>query len=701
MLALLLVLATPPTWTGTTLKAPGALPGWVAAFGPQAAITATSDGGKPILAHATYGEGRVMALGHGALFGNPANAEFVRQALEWLAPGKRIVGHLGTGVPEPLSKGSFTWVPLQPDTIGEASKAVDIILLDMGSLDRNLDQIAPLREVIKSGKGLLVMGCAWGWQQLNPGKSLNKEFSANRLLEPMGLLLTEGMIEGQNGGFKLEAPTELHHGEKAAAKLLTRRALTPEEAKTTTRTLSSILHGISPEANFYRVLTHGLKAVPPAVPTREKPVRITQVAERLAMQEFDREWRGLAPAKVKAHPASADFPGAVPPEAPKDTVTISTGGAKRRWWSTGRYAPPGELVTVELPAGWDPKQVRVRIGGHSDANWHHDAWERFPSIDLERPATGPVTQIASPFGGMVYLVSDQNLPSGRVTIRGSVAAPVFFLGRTTPEEWRAIRNAPAPWGELVGKNSAISVPSTVLRNLADAKAVAQYWDEVVQVCARFYSAPVETADERYQVDRQISAGYMHAGYPIMTGDDVSEVFVNMQILRGKSGGPLWGFYHEVGHNFQVQAWTWDGWWETTNNLYSLYAAEFFNGTSVTAHPAMAPAEIQKRVEQVVAAKGAKRIYDADPWTGLTLLALIQREFGWEVFTRLFLGYTQGHEIRTEQQRQDQLVLRLSRLVNRDLAPYFAAWGVPISASVREQTKTMSAWWPRDWPTGRS
>lgn len=61
-------------------------------------------------------------------------------------------------------------------------------------------------------------------------------------------------------------------------------------------------------------------------------------------------------------------------------------------------------------------------------------------------------------------------------------------------------------------------------------------------------------------DLQPSAGYMHSGYPIVTGLDVatasnSGFIFNLQNLITKGS---WGIFHENGHNVQRGWWTFDG-----------------------------------------------------------------------------------------------------------------------------------------------
>lgn len=74
-------------------------------------------------------------------------------------------------------------------------------------------------------------------------------------------------------------------------------------------------------------------------------------------------------------------------------------------------------------------------------------------------------------------------------------------------------------------------------------------------------------------DIRPSAGYMHSGYPIVTGLDVatstnSNFIFNMTNFL-KNGD--WGIFHEMGHNMQRGWWTFDGTGEVTCNIFSLKA----------------------------------------------------------------------------------------------------------------------------------
>ena len=72
---------------------------------------------------------------------------------------------------------------------------------------------------------------------------------------------------------------------------------------------------------------------------------------------------------------------------------------------------------------------------------------------------------------------------------------------------------------------------------------------MLDACADLAARPRERArPERYVTDVQISAGYMHAGYPIMTHLDAAARFVDLRASGRRKGD--WGLFHEMGHNHQ-------------------------------------------------------------------------------------------------------------------------------------------------------
>lgn len=107
-----------------------------------------------------------------------------------------------------------------------------------------------------------------------------------------------------------------------------------------------------------------------------------------------------------------------------------------------------------------------------------------------------------------------------------------------------------PWGELVGKNYILSLPSDVLLRVSNPGAVMDYWDRVVDTEDSLLGYPPRMGwrstvgrAERFVVDIEISAGWMHSGYPIMAYQSVSSDQVSLSYQQGDEG---WGPFHELG-----------------------------------------------------------------------------------------------------------------------------------------------------------
>jgi hypothetical protein len=80
------------------------------------------------------------------------------------------------------------------------------------------------------------------------------------------------------------------------------------------------------------------------------------------------------------------------------------------------------------------------------------------------------------------------------------------------------------------------------------------------------------------------------------------------------------------------------------------------------------------------------------------------QFGWEPFTKVFTEYralADDQRPRTDDQKRDQWLIRFSKAVERDLGPFFQAWGVPVSDSAREAVADLPGWMPVDLPATSS
>ncbi|MBM3861477.1 MAG: hypothetical protein FJ395_17765 [Verrucomicrobia bacterium] len=418
-----------------------------------------------------------------------------------------------------------------------------------------------------------------------------------------------------------------------------------------------------------------------------------------AKKELVREindYMALPAKQVQAHPCAADFPGVATNGSPRVTRIYTFSGAKPRWQSTGLYANAGEIVTVTpqapLPAG---ATVEIRIGCHTDRLFYEKIteWKRFPSIARVFPVTSQPTPVANAFGGPIFVVVKS--PSDfKLTLRfdNAVEAPFFVLGTTPLANWKTIRNAPAPWGEMVGRNMILHFPASQIRAMDDPTPLLEWWDKVVAAQDWLVGWPARTAQERVVPDRQISAGWMHSGYPFMCHLASAPKITDLAKLR-KEGD--WGFFHELGHNHQSQAWTFPGQTEVTVNFFSLYCMEHIVGKPRgTGHPAIDGAKFSTCLDKRFANPPSD-----DPFHQLSAFIVLLHKFGWAPLQQTLASYqTAPLTPKTALElKQAEFVRRYSRNAKANLTAYFKQMGY---ACPDELTKELSALPPFDYATWR-
>ncbi len=455
------------------------------------------------------------------------------------------------------------------------------------------------------------------------------------------------------------------------------------------------------------------------LPSAERPLRR---ADQLDRQILTLELNALAraaPDRVTEHPAAAAFPGQVPEQAQPVTreieiVTDRPGWMNTGiyahpnspyWQSTGLYAIPGQSITVTVPDFAVDSGLSVRIGSHSDLLWRLDSWSRAPDICSRRPIQSEVTEAVNAFGGLVYIETPRewSVPAFQVTIAGAVPAPHYVHGVTPIDQWRdSIRRLPAPWAELQTDKVILTLPSDVIRDSDDPEALMDFWDEIMDRYMELLGLPPERRRvERFVSDLQISAGYMHSGYPLMTMLDITTTMVDIDRIRGNRHHGVWGLFHEIGHNHQHSDWTFAGTTEVTVNLFSLYLMEKICGLPLGGHPSVTPRARRRSMQRHFANGSPFDQWKSDPFLALAMYMQKIERFGWEPFTEVFTEYrglASDERPQSDDQKRDQWLIRFSRAVQHDLGPFFEAWGVPVSDAARAAIADFPTWMPEDLPT---
>lgn len=691
-------------------------PGIVAVFGPDAvplvAGRVEDDVRAPVVALGRLGKGAIVAFGHGGYFSREAldahdGRRFLANCVRWAAhePARTIRVGVAGGRPEFvefLLEFDYDVRALTPKEL--SSETIDVLFVcDVDRL-RGTD-VGRLEDFVTRGGGLFVAQTPWGWKQLNPGKSLALDLAGNTLLAKAGLAWVDGTLRttAPKGFAADELPAVLNASN--ALDLLTKGAV---RAKLDRRAAAQVrwsvlapLPALPADDTLLRPrLVELEKRAAGTIPRHDAPLKDDAVMERIALVLGVERALQAAPELVEAHPAAEAFPGGVPRSAPRVKRSVTIDSTVGGWHSTGTYAAPGEVVVLRCTSGQPPAGAYVQIGAHTDDLMNEDTWSRAPGIVTKRALVDAATRVASPFGGLVYvLIRDKSGARLTFEIENVVEAPRFVLGETKNEEWKSrLRGQPAPWAELATRKVVLTVPSRVVRDLDDPAALMQFWDEVLDACADLGGIPRERPrPERYVTDEQISAGYMHSGYPIMTHLDVAPTFVDLAKLRANTQGCGWGFYHELGHNHQESEWTFEGTGEVTNNLFALYVLD----TVVKAEDERtSAAQCRQRFDAYRAGGTKYEEWKKDPFLALGFFREIQRAFGWKPFQEFFaeaVASKPADEPKTDLAKRTSWLVRMSRLTGRDLTPWFALWNVPVEPGAAASLTRYPPWIADGYP----
>ncbi|MBO9731246.1 MAG: M60 family metallopeptidase [Chitinophaga sp.] len=446
---------------------------------------------------------------------------------------------------------------------------------------------------------------------------------------------------------------------------------------------------------------------------------------------------------VPAHPSSVYFPGPVKAGATPVTRTIHLqhkkipgsympalsrlefSSALTTWnlYSTGLYAPAGQVITIELPAALKHRHIEVQVGCHTDylgywMAWEED-WRRMPYVVKRVALDNATIKLTSRFGGLIYISANpvDTAWEADFKISGAIESPLFVLGKTTKAEWQEqLKNNKAPWGELMSDKMILSLPDSVLQKVQHPDSIMNLWNLIVGGEMELAQLPEQAyRPQRMVIDEHIAGGALHAGYPIMahhspsTGQLTADVMINPgQLLVPSKGGANWGFFHEIGHNMQNIDWVFGGTTEVSCNFFSLYMFDRLVGGRDGAHPGISNENTTLLMQQYFKNGAKYEAWQQEPFLGLIMFRQLQEAFGWEAFKTFFRRYQafarkdpDGNYAKKEEDKRDLWAKTFSEVTGRNMAPFFEAWGIPISSGVKTELSHLPGWMPYNFPPRHS
>ena len=681
-----------------------------------AAGTAKAANGKEI---------RVVAFTHSWASESQASVgstgKLLQNVARWAGGSKPdpVIGMLGCDLTTTFTAAGFKPVTLRggDKLSGElAEKRCDVVFCGK---DISPAEQRALEGFTKAGHGFVGFYCPWGWAQVRSKPVAAHPY--NGIFALVGMAYTPETVgptittkdrlkeheEMRQGYDCLQVPGPEYNAWNALDMLIEanegKRVLDSATARQAGASVLLASRNLPKGETAFRGRVATLSAAGSAIPSPEKPLNDNKPLDRALLGARLSELMTADPAQRGPHPAAASFPGSVPDSAPSTSASIEvcpSREGKGAWQNTGLYAPPGKPLRITVTNGTKVDGVSVRIGCHEDDLWHLSEWKRVPQITTVESIVYPTTNTANPFGGLVYFqIDNPKTPNFIVTIDGAIAAPYFQLGTTSNADWNAMVSRPAPWAELTTGPGGITltIPTDVARKIKDPTAIMEHWAKVQVAAAELAAWPAPAPGirgQRFVADVQISAGYMHSGYPIMTHLDAASFMTDTNGLTEHG----WGPYHELGHNHQSPLWTFEGTTEVTCNIFTLYVLETVCGVNDAEKARVLNDEGSAKRARYLA-EGAKfEAWKADPFLALQMYAMVKRDFGWKPFKAVFAEYERlapAERPKVDAAKRDQWMVRLSKAINKNLGPFFQAWGVPTSDAARQSIADLPAWMPAD------
>lgn len=381
------------------------------------------------------------------------------------------------------------------------------------------------------------------------------------------------------------------------------------------------------------------------------------------------------------------------------------------WFSTGLYAPAGEPITVDVPAGFDG--LTVQIGGWTDNLSGLPVLQRDPIVYNQVQLSAGKNYIRNLYGGSIYIRKNANI-TGQLSVtlgfKGAVKSPDFILGETTDAAWTTMmRQSTVPWVQLRGKRIIFELPKFFFDKfpLSNPTALMEEWDRFMDLDVYKWkglddvtSDSLNKAPElpiRVIMDAQLRSAFAHASYPVVVQLDESlftDEIANLDNLR-KNGA--FRTMSEIGRNNITSTWRFND----ISNLNELYAFKFANRMASTLNLAGLHPNLKLAVDSAMLyVKG--NLTDLFPGdfnkdvTGISNSFLVRlvpflqlfKTYGWGMF-----GYIENkarHNLRQTMSNQEKINFfyqAASEYAGKDLYMFFYTWNLMPTDNARDEIIT--------------
>ena len=186
----------------------------------------------------------------------------------------------------------------------------------------------------------------------------------------------------------------------------------------------------------------------------------------------------MTPEQLSEYNMSVPFPGVC--NQYTETIEVPIKMKYSGWYSTGLYLPPALVTNVVVKR--DIRNLKLLIGCHTQTLAAKPLpWKRWPYVAVSYELRFGSNSIASPFGGVVYLVWEKTVEESAAVsmeILDAVSLPCFVHNRG--ETWEQTKENLCPFSEIVGKRIIYTLPSETIRSIENLQGFVESVDDIIK-----------------------------------------------------------------------------------------------------------------------------------------------------------------------------------------------------------------------------
>ena len=131
--------------------------------------------------------------------------------------------------------------------------------------------------------------------------------------------------------------------------------------------------------------------------------------------------------------------------------------------------------------------------------------------------------------------------------------------------------------------------------------------------------------------------------------------------------------------------------ETTCNLWSVKMYDSLGISAADGHSALSASNRAARLAWYRANKVMGNSVSWNVWVALETYMQLQEAFGWSFYATIFTQYRGISDPGTDAARINEWVRRSSFVADRNLGPFYQAWGFQVTHSVLDEIANLPAW----------